>query len=110
MSELLPAAHLVTVCWRPNSTRESNNSNRQRSAPNGSLRRLFLASLGLYRLSDETGLPMHELSLRYILSNAAIHTVIPGAQSPAEVDANYQAALKGPLPSDILDAIRKIQL
>ena len=66
--------------------------------------------LGLYRLSDETGLPMHELSLRYILSNAAIHAVIPGAQSPAEVDANYQAALKGPLPSDILDAIRKIQL
>ncbi len=52
---------------------------------------------------------MHELSLRYILSNSAIHAVIPGAQNPAEVDANYQAALKGPLPSDILDAIRKIQ-
>ncbi len=65
--------------------------------------------LGLYRLSDETGLPMHELSLRYILSNSAIHSVIPGAQNPAEVNANYQAALKGPLPSDILDAIRKIQ-
>ncbi len=65
--------------------------------------------LGLYRLSDETGLPMHELSLRYILSNSAIHSVIPGAQNPAEVNANYQTALKGPLPSDILDAIRKIQ-
>ncbi len=65
--------------------------------------------LCLYHLSDETGLPMHELSLRYILSNSAIHSVIPGAQNAAEVDANYQAALKGPLPSDILSAIGKIQ-
>jgi aryl-alcohol dehydrogenase-like predicted oxidoreductase len=63
----------------------------------------------VYRLSDETGLPMAELSLRYILSNPAIHSVIPGAQNPAEVDANYQAALKGALPSDILDAIGTIQ-
>ncbi|HHZ93914.1 TPA: aldo/keto reductase [Candidatus Poribacteria bacterium] len=69
------------------------------------LDRLYL----LYRLSDETSLPMYELSLRYILGNFAIHSVIPGAQKPAEVEANYQAALKGPLPTDILDAIRKIQ-
>ena len=63
----------------------------------------------LYQLSDETNLPMYELSLRYILSNCFIHSVIPGAQNPAEVEANYQAALKGPLPTDVLEAIRKIQ-
>ena len=65
--------------------------------------------LRLYDLSDETGLPMHEMSLRYILSNPNIHSVIPGAQNPVEVDANYQAALKGPLPLDVLAAIEKIQ-
>ena len=63
----------------------------------------------LYRLSAEAGMAIHELSLRYILSNPAIHTVIPGAQSPAEVDANYQSGIRGCLPDDILDAIRKIQ-
>ena len=62
-----------------------------------------------YRLSEETGIAMHELSLRYILSNPAIDTVIPGAQNPGEVDANFQAGLKGPLPDDILDLIRTIQ-
>ncbi|MBB13876.1 hypothetical protein CMK22_01330 [Candidatus Poribacteria bacterium] len=69
------------------------------------LDRLYL----LYQLSNETNLPMYELSLRYILSNSSIHSVIPGAQKPTEVEANYQAALKGPLPTDILEAIRKIQ-
>ena len=68
------------------------------------LDRLYL----LYQLSDETNLPMHELSLRYILGNYATHSVIPGVQKPAEVEANYQAALKGPLPADISEAIRKI--
>lgn len=63
----------------------------------------------LYRLSEETGIAISELSLRYILSNPAIHTVIPGAQSPAEVDANYQSGIRGPLPDDILGAIRAIQ-
>ena len=63
----------------------------------------------LYRLSEETGIAIHELSLRYILSNEAIHTVIPGAQSPEEVDANYQSGIRGPLPDDVLDAIRTIQ-
>ena len=41
---------------------------------------------------------MNELGLRYILSNPAIHTVIPGAQTPEEVEANFRAGLKGPLP------------
>ena len=62
-----------------------------------------------YRFSEEAGIPMNELGLRYILSNPAIHTVIPGAQSPGEVEANYRAGLKGPLPADLLGVIRKIQ-
>ena len=65
--------------------------------------------LSFYQLSDETGLPIHELNLRYILSNPAIHSVIPGAQKPEEVEANYQAVLNGPLPDDIMEAIAKIQ-
>ena len=62
----------------------------------------------LYRLSEDLGMPMHELSLRYVLSQPAIHSVIPGAQNLAEVDANYQAAIKGALPDDVLIAIQQM--
>ena len=62
----------------------------------------------LYRLSEDLGMPMHELSLRYVLSQPAIHSVIPGAQNLAEVEANYQAAIKGALPDDVLIAIQQM--
>ena len=62
----------------------------------------------LYRLSEDLGMPIHELSLRYILSQPAIHSVIPGAQNLAEVDANYQAAIKGALPDGVLIAIQQM--
>ena len=63
----------------------------------------------LYQLSEELEMPMYELSLRYILSEPAIHSVIPGAQRKSEVEANYRAAVKGPLSSDILATIQQIQ-
>jgi D-threo-aldose 1-dehydrogenase len=62
-----------------------------------------------YALSDETGIAMHEMSLRYILGNPRIHTVIPGAQKAAEVQSNCDAVLKGPLPGDVLARIETIQ-
>lgn len=77
---------------------------------NSLLNERTLAMLGdYYRLSDESEISMNELSLRYILSNPAIHTVIPGAQNPDEVEKNYSAGLKGPLPDDVLEEIGKIQ-
>ena len=62
-----------------------------------------------YNLSADTGVPIGELAIRYVISNPAIHTVIPGAQNPSEVAANYQAVIKGSLPEDILLEICRIQ-
>lgn len=62
----------------------------------------------LYRLSEETEIPICELALRYIVSNPEIDTVIPGAQSVEEVEMNYQSGLKGPLPDEILEQIERI--
>ncbi len=62
----------------------------------------------LYALLDEIDLPLPELGLRFVLSNPDISTVLMGARSVEEVEANVQAAEKGPLPADLLARIQEI--
>jgi aryl-alcohol dehydrogenase-like predicted oxidoreductase len=56
----------------------------------------------LYKLLDELHLPIHEVAIRFIISNPDIATVVVGARSVAEIEANVEAAEKGPLPADVL--------
>jgi aryl-alcohol dehydrogenase-like predicted oxidoreductase len=46
--------------------------------------------------------------LRFVLSNPDISTVLMGARSVEEVEANVRAAEKGPLPADLLARIQEI--
>ena len=62
----------------------------------------------LYALLDELEMPIAELGLRFVLSNPAISTVLMGARSVAEVEANVAAAEKGPLPAEVLARIDEI--
>jgi aryl-alcohol dehydrogenase-like predicted oxidoreductase len=62
----------------------------------------------LYSLVDDLGMSLPELALRFVLSNPDISTVLTGARSVAEVEANVRSAEKGPLPQDVLDAIQEI--
>jgi aryl-alcohol dehydrogenase-like predicted oxidoreductase len=62
----------------------------------------------LYALADELGMPLPELALRFVLSNPDISTVLTGARSVAEVEANVRSAEKGPLSQDVLDALQEI--
>jgi aryl-alcohol dehydrogenase-like predicted oxidoreductase len=64
--------------------------------------------LRLYSLVDDLGISLPELALRFVLSNPDISTVLTGARSVAEVEANVRSAEKGPLPQDVLDAIQEI--
>lgn len=64
--------------------------------------------LAIYDLCDETGMSVTEMAIRYILSDNGIHTVIPGAQEVSHIRANVDAALKGPLPADIIARIEEI--
>ncbi|MCY3023534.1 MAG: aldo/keto reductase [Planctomycetota bacterium] len=56
----------------------------------------------LYALLDETGIPLAEMGLRFVLSNPDVSCTLMGARSEAEVDQNVQAVEKGPLPPYIL--------
>ena len=62
----------------------------------------------LYALVDEVGIPLPELSLRFLLSESRISTVLMGTRSVGEVDDNVDAVAKGPLPADLLDRLDEI--
>jgi aryl-alcohol dehydrogenase-like predicted oxidoreductase len=56
-------------------------------------------------------LPLAEIAIRFLLGEPRIHTVLTGARSAAEVDANCDAIEKGPLPAGLaaeLDAIAEM--
>jgi aryl-alcohol dehydrogenase-like predicted oxidoreductase len=62
----------------------------------------------LYAFTKETGIPLAELALRFVISNPDISTTLTGARSVAEVEQNVSAVEKGPLSQDILDEITEI--
>jgi len=62
----------------------------------------------LYDFVDECGIPLPELSLRFVVSNPDIHTVLMGTGSEDEVSQNVNSVEKGPLPQDILQRLDEI--
>jgi aryl-alcohol dehydrogenase-like predicted oxidoreductase len=62
----------------------------------------------LYALVDETGIPLPELGLRFVLSDPRVSITLMGARSVEEVEANVRAAAKGPLPPDLLARLQII--
>lgn len=62
----------------------------------------------LYALCDETGIPLPEMGIRFVLSNPAVHCTLMGAKAPGEVEQNVAAANAGPLPADILKRLDEI--
>jgi aryl-alcohol dehydrogenase-like predicted oxidoreductase len=47
-------------------------------------------------------------SLKFILANPAVSTVIPGARNPQQAEKNSSASDGAPLPQDQLQAVRKL--
>jgi aryl-alcohol dehydrogenase-like predicted oxidoreductase len=52
------------------------------------------------------GMTLPEMAMRFILSNPAVSTVIPGMRKPAHVRANLGAGDAGPLPAELLSKLR----
>jgi aryl-alcohol dehydrogenase-like predicted oxidoreductase len=62
----------------------------------------------LYKLLDETDMSIVEMAMRFVISNPIVSCVLTGSRSKAEIDANYAAVDKGPLPEDLLKKLDKI--
>lgn len=64
----------------------------------------------IYDLSEETGIDMPEMAIRFLLADPQVGTVIPGPRAVKEFEANLLSAAKGPLPKDVHERIEKIGL
>jgi aryl-alcohol dehydrogenase-like predicted oxidoreductase len=64
--------------------------------------------LALYRLLDEIGISVAELSLRFAISNSDIHCALNGAKTEQQMADSLSAIEKGPLPADLIERIDEI--
>ncbi|GAA2870710.1 aldo/keto reductase [Nonomuraea rubra] len=65
---------------------------------------LFKAVEALGSIALEAGLPLPELSLRWLLGRPMVSAVLLGASSPAQLRANLAALAAGPLPAEVAAA------
>ena len=63
----------------------------------------------IYRISDETGISLPELTIRYIINHEEIATHVAGARELAHVRQNIESAEKGPLPQDVFRELEEVQ-
>ena len=61
-------------------------------------------------IAEALGKPLPEVALRYALFEAGADVTLVGTANPAELDSNVNAALDGPLPSDVVAALRAINV
>lgn len=81
------------------------------SAPPPGLKPEMQHRLGrLYELQKECGLSLVTLSVRYVLADPAVSTILVGAATCAELEESVAAAEAGPLPSDLQEALENIGL
>lgn len=62
----------------------------------------------IYHLSDETGIDLPELGIRYLLADPLVSSVIPGPRRIEELRSNLDAAARGPLPDELVRRIDAI--
>lgn len=62
----------------------------------------------IYELSEQVGIPLPELAVRYILSIPQVHSHIAGARATEHLAANLAAIEAGPLEPEIVAAVEEI--
>jgi Predicted oxidoreductases (related to aryl-alcohol dehydrogenases) len=55
----------------------------------------------LIKLAKTTGISIAALTVRFLVANPGLSTILVGASSPEEIEESVLAAQAGPLPSDI---------
>jgi aryl-alcohol dehydrogenase-like predicted oxidoreductase len=62
----------------------------------------------LEELAKDSDMNMLELCMRYVLCNSAITSVLTGVDSSKQLKQNIKLFNKGPLPSNLLNKVKKI--
>ncbi len=80
-----------------------------RTAPPAWMEPIFQRAYCAYLdLHEQSGLPMAELTLRWLLRERRLHTIVLGFARCQEIAANLAAVRRGPLPDDLQQAIDAI--
>ena len=64
----------------------------------------------LSSLQQESQLSLVALTLRYLVADPGIATILVGAATPAEIEESVAAVREGPLPSDLHEAVEALGL
>ena len=64
----------------------------------------------LYAVQRESGLSLVELTIRYLLADRDISTILVGAAKPSEIEESVTAAEKGPLPADLHQTLEALSV
>ena len=84
--------------------------------PQGDFRRMYFGPENLGPTMERVeallpvvpaGMTLPELALRFILANPDVATVIPGMRRPRHVRANIAVSDAGPIPTEVLEELRK---
>ena len=62
----------------------------------------------LQELQNASGLSLVALTMRYLIADPAVATILVGAALPQEIEESVMAARQGPLPSDLHQAIEDL--
>ena len=65
----------------------------------------------LIKLAKTTGISIAALTVRFLIANSKLSTILVGASSPEEIEESVLAAQSGPLPPDIhqtIEALRQV--
>jgi D-threo-aldose 1-dehydrogenase len=63
----------------------------------------------LIKLAKDTGISIATLTVRFLISNRGLSTILVGASTPGEIEESIVAAQVGPLPPDIHKTLEKLQ-
>ena len=74
-----------------------------------------LASVGaafsderLIKLAETTGISIAALTVRYLIADQELSTILVGASTPEEIEENVAAAQAGPLPPDVHQTLEEL--
>ncbi|WP_114560995.1 aldo/keto reductase [Desertihabitans aurantiacus] len=69
---------------------------------------LVAAATGVADLAEESGTPMAELALRWLLGRDGVDSVLLGGSRVSHLRANLDALARGPLPADLADRLEQL--
>ena len=89
----------------------SNEASPFQLAPKGSLAQVggIFSDARLLELAETTGISIAAMSVRFLMANKELSTILVGASTPEELEESVVAAQAGPLPLDIHQTLEELQ-